>query len=104
MSIRATGSQSAVVTATGPDLGALFVALLNAVLARQDIDRQFFRSFTLDSLEQTDTAWLASGTLVGEPIDLVRHSLGNEVKAATYSGLRVVECPSQTILRCVLDI
>ena len=92
------------VTATAIDLGALFVALLNAVIAEQDISGHFFQSFRLDGLARRDADWQAWGTLVGEPIDLARHAVGNEVKAATYAGLLVRDEPGAVSVRCVLDL
>jgi SHS2 domain-containing protein len=92
------------VTAEGSDPGGLFVALLNAVLAERDIAGHFFRSFRIDRLEQSDDHWRVEGVLWGEPVDLKRHSVGNEVKAATYSGLRFTDEPDSKTLRCILDI
>ncbi len=92
------------VSAEGADLGSLFVALLNAVLAQQDITGNFFSTFELDSLETSDGRIRAAGRLRGEPVDMVRHGIASEVKAATYSGLRVVEEPGRVLLRCLLDI
>jgi SHS2 domain-containing protein len=92
------------VSAEANDPGGLFVALLNAVLAERDIAGQFFRSFRIDRLEAKDGRWRVEGVLWGEPVDLTRHSVGNEVKAATYSGLRFTDEPGKKTLRCILDI
>lgn len=92
------------VEAEGTDLGSLFVALLNAVLAQRDITGQFFQKFELDRLAKENGTLHASGTLWGEPVDLDRHDVATEVKAATYSGLRVVDEPDRVLLRCLLDI
>lgn len=92
------------VSAEGADLGGLFVALLNAVLAQRDISGHFFQTFELDRLEDTDGRLHAEGRLLGEPVDLSRHDVANEVKAATYSGLRAIEEPDHVLLRCLLDI
>ncbi|MDI3340111.1 MAG: archease [Sphaerobacter sp.] len=92
------------VEAEGDDLGALYVALLNAVIAERDIAGHLFHDFRLDALERTGDGWRARGTLTGEPIDPARHEIGTEVKAATYAGLRVEERPDGVTLRCVLDL
>jgi SHS2 domain-containing protein len=92
------------VSAEGLDPAGLFVALLNAVLAERDIAGHFFHSFRLDRLERGD-GWLrVEGRLLGEPVDLSRHVTGNEIKAATYSGLQFTEEAGTITLRCVLDI
>lgn len=92
------------VTAEGSDLGGLFVALLNAVLARRDISGQFFCKFDLETLEADSKRLKVAGTLWGEPVDTERHDIATEVKAATYSGLRVIDEPGHVTLRCLLDI
>ncbi|MDW7982622.1 MAG: archease [Thermomicrobium sp.] len=92
------------VHASGEDAGALYVALLNAVLAAVDIHGMFFRDFRLDRLERVDDHWAVEGTLSGEPIDLARHAVEIEVKAATYGGLLAEERETGWRLRCVLDL
>lgn len=92
------------VEASGEDPGSLFVALLNAVLAAVDVHRMFFRDFELTRLEQVDNQWVAEGRLYGEPIDLGRHAVEIEVKAATYGGLLAERTESGWRLRCVLDL
>ncbi len=92
------------VEASGEDPGSLFVALLNAVLAAVDVHRMFFRDFELTRLEQVENQWVAEGRLYGEPIDLGRHAVEIEVKAATYGGLLAERTESGWRLRCVLDL
>lgn len=92
------------ISAVADDPGALFVTFLNAILTEQDIKRWFFHSIRVDTVEQVGGVWRATATLWGEPIDLERHAVGNEVKAATYSGLDVDIQPDRTRVRCVLDI
>jgi len=92
------------VEASGADPGALFVALLNAVLAAVDVNRMFFRDFAITRLERVDDHWVVEGKLVGEPIDLERHAVEIEVKAATYGGLVAEQTERGWRLRCVLDL
>jgi SHS2 domain-containing protein len=96
--------QAVPVQATASDPGSLFVALLNAVLAAVDLHGMFFRDFELTHLEQVDDHWVVEGTLWGEPIDLNRHAVEIEVKAATYGGLLAEENEVGWRLRCVLDL
>jgi SHS2 domain-containing protein len=96
--------QAAPVQATASDPGSLFVALLNAVLAAVDLHGMFFRDFESRHLEQVDDHWVVEGTLWGEPIDLNRHAVEIEVKAATYGGLLAEENEAGWRLRCVLDL
>lgn len=92
------------VQASGDDPGALYVALLNAVLAAVDLHGMFFRDFELTRLDRVDDHWVAEGTLYGEPIDLERHAVEIEVKAATYGGLLAEQTDTGWRLRCVLDL
>jgi SHS2 domain-containing protein len=96
--------QAVPVQVTASDPGSLFVALLNAVLAAVDLHGMFFRDFELTHLEQVDDHWVVEGTLWGEPIDLNRHAVEIEVKAATYGGLLAEENEAGWRLRCVLDL
>jgi SHS2 domain-containing protein len=96
--------QAVPVQATASDPGSLFVALLNAVLAAVDLHGMFFRDFESRHLEQVDEHWVVEGTLWGEPIDLNRHAVEIEVKAATYGGLLAEENEAGWRLRCVLDL
>jgi len=96
--------QAVPVQATASDPGSLFVALLNAVLAAVDLHGMFFRDFELTHLEQVDDHWVVEGTLWGELIDLKRHAVEIEVKAATYGGLLAEQNEAGWRLRCVLDL
>jgi SHS2 domain-containing protein len=99
-----TGRDTTTISASATDPAALLVAFLNAILAEQDIRRWFFNSLRVDSVEETSGTWRVEATLWGEPIDLERHEVANEVKAATYAGLRAELTPGHVLLRCVLDI
>ncbi|MBO9351302.1 MAG: archease [Thermomicrobium sp.] len=96
--------QAVPVQVTASDPGSLFVALLNAVLAAVDLHGMFFRDFELTHLEQVDDHWVVEGTLWGELIDLNRHAVEIEVKAATYGGLLAEQNEAGWRLRCVLDL
>ncbi len=92
------------IEASGDDPGSLYVALLNAVLAAVDLQRMFFRDFEVTRLERVDDHWVVEGRLYGEPIDLSRHAVEIEVKAATYGGLLSEQTETGWRLRCVLDL
>ncbi len=96
--------ETVTVEASGEDPGALFVALLNAVLAAVDLHGMFFRDFEVTRLERVNEHWIVQGNLIGEPIDLQRHDVEIEVKAATYGGLSVEQDEAGWRLRCVLDL
>jgi SHS2 domain-containing protein len=47
---------------------------------------------------------MLEGVAHGEALDLSRHSVHTEVKAATYAGLDYRQSSGQHILECVLDL
>ncbi len=96
--------EAVTIEASGEDPASLFVALLNAVLATVDLQRMFFRDFEVTRLERVDGHWVVEGRLYGEPIDLSRHAVEIEVKAATYGGLLGEQTDKGWRLRCVLDL
>lgn len=92
------------ISASGSDPGSLYVDLLNAVLAAKDINGHFFDDITIRRLEEQDDEWELNGWLSGEPVDLSRHAVDSDVKAATYGGLLVRHDDDGWLLRCVLDL
>ena len=69
-----------------------------------EIHRALWQSAHVTHLERTGAEWTLRGTARGEPLDLARHTLYTEVKAATYAGLSYRQQAGQHILECVLDL
>jgi SHS2 domain-containing protein len=92
------------IEASGSDAGSLYVDLLNAVLAAKDIHNAFFHDIEITSLDDTDGNVLVQCRLSGEAIDLTRHEVDSDVKAATYGGLLVRHDEDGWLLRCLLDL
>lgn len=101
-SVRAT--ETCEIEASGSDPGSLFVDLLNAVLAAKDIENAFFHDIEITSLHEQFGGLHITCRLTGEPVDLQRHVVESDVKAATYGGLRVQHDDNGWLLRCVLDL
>jgi SHS2 domain-containing protein len=91
-------------TAEGDDPGSLYVSLLNAAIAAVDIHGMFFRDIIVSELTQDAGSWTVHAELIGETIDLKRHEVDSDVKAATYGGLLAEEIEHGWRLRCVLDL
>jgi SHS2 domain-containing protein len=92
--------QSHTVLAEGVSLEGLLVAWLNELIYLHDANETLFRRFDItafDGRRLEAKAW-------GEPVDLDRHSLGTEVKAATYHLAQVKEGPSGWEVRVILDV
>jgi SHS2 domain-containing protein len=81
------------------DLEGLFVAWLNSLLAKSDLQKLIFSEFKvkIQGLRLT-------GTAMGEPFDFSRHQRGAEVKGATFTELAVRQDGDWWIAQCVVDV
>lgn len=83
------------------DQPSLFVEWLNQLLATADIKRWLFSNFEV----KIENGRSLRGKAWGEPINLKKHTLLTEVKAATYSQLKVELQPDgQWAAQCVVDV
>lgn len=86
-------------------IDTLFVAWLNALIVRKDVDGMVYARFdpvtiktiAPDEYRLTATAW-------GEPLDPERHDPKVDVKAATYSELRCERTERGYEVECVVDL
>lgn len=92
------------VACSATDIPALFCEWLNELLYLAEIHRALWASAHVTHLEQAGSEWTLRGMVYGEPLDLARHTLHTEVKAATYAGLAYRQNQGQHILECVLDL
>lgn len=69
------------------DRETLLVAWLNELLYLYDSNDMLMRRFELSELEETSL----KGRAFGEPIDMGRHRLKTDIKAATYHMLKLKE-------------
>jgi len=86
------------------DLGSLLVEMLNELLAIRDIEGVFFSDLRLSPIERSPDGCSLKGFAIGERMDLAKHEVGMEVKAATYFGLKVEREDGSYIAQCVLDV
>jgi len=91
------------IEARSDTLEGLLVAWLGDLLAKRDVLAMMFSRFAV-RIEAEDGRWRLSGRAWGEGIAPERHRLGVEVKAATYSGVRVEKRASDYIAQCVVDL
>jgi SHS2 domain-containing protein len=90
------------VTAEADDLESLFVEWLNELVAQKDIVELVFSEFSVD-IKENETI-LLTGKARGEPLDVKKHEIRTEVKAATYFGLKSGIKDEKYFFQCVLDI
>jgi SHS2 domain-containing protein len=86
-----------------PDEEALFVEWLNALLAQKDVEDMFFSDFMV-SIERVQETFVLTGVAKGERTNPEKHHLKIEVKAATYSQLKIEKSGKMFRAQCVVDV
>ena len=76
---------------------------LGDVIFLKDTASLLLRAETLH-VEAASLPYRASGTLLGEPIDRVRHEMVADVKAVTWYGLRVEHAAGEWHVHATLDV
>jgi SHS2 domain-containing protein len=87
------------VSCEAPDMDYLFVEWLNNLLSVSHLSGKIFSSFKVEIKDNK-----LRGTAWGEKIDASRHKLMTEVKAATYSMLKVSKEDDVYVAQCVVDV
>ncbi|MEM7819608.1 MAG: archease [Candidatus Aenigmatarchaeota archaeon] len=84
------------------DDAGLFIEFLNTLLAEADINRFFFSDFKIKI--KKNNKYKLSGYAFGEKRNPEKHELKLEVKAATFSQLKVEKSGDKFIVQCVVDV
>lgn len=84
---------------SAPDKETLFVEWLNEILAQASLREMVFSDFKVDSLRGDSL----KGYALGEKLDRRKHRLNVEVKAATYSMLKVYK-NREYVAQCIVDV
>lgn len=90
------------ISASAQDESGLLIEWLNQLLAQKDIKEMMFSSFSVNITKKGDK-FILSGIAKGEPVS-EKHHLKLEVKAATYSQLRVWREDKNYKAQCVVDV
>ncbi len=88
------------VKAQGESLEELFLDWLNGLLAQAGIENLVLAEFSC----QIKPGYVLRGSAWGERIDPERHELGEEVKGATYTLLKVEKTDGLWVAQCVVDV
>ena len=80
------------------DYEGLFIEWLNTLLSEMDLRRMLFSTFSL-----TLNSYMLHGEAFGEKIDKSKHVITGEVKAATYSSLKLEE-KNGKMIQCIVDV
>lgn len=86
----------------GHDLHSLLYNFLDEWLFQFNAEGFVCRRVKVTHLDRT--LWTVASEGVGEPFELGRHPQGIEVKAITYSALRVTETAERTDVLVIVDI
>ena len=82
----------------------LLVEWLNALIAEADHKGMAFASFQIQELRKVGTGYYLKGIAIGETLDPKRHNVKIEVKAATYSQLKVEFRRDKVMVQCIVDV
>ncbi len=88
----------------GNDLEGLLVEWLNELLYLKDRKEMFFSEFEVGSIGEENGKFILKGTVKGDKIDLAKQNVKVEVKAATYSGLKVEKIDGHWAAECIVDV
>ncbi|PIU75734.1 hypothetical protein COS75_02655 [Candidatus Pacearchaeota archaeon CG06_land_8_20_14_3_00_35_12] len=85
----------------------LFVEFLNALLAQASIHQMIFSKFKVEKISKGKQLEL-NGSAWGETLDVKKHKPHDEVKAATYSQLKVekkkIKAREMWVSQCIVDV
>jgi SHS2 domain-containing protein len=93
-----------VVRCDAPDLELLFAEFLNELLFQREIGGLLLSTCQVEELGQGPEGWHLVALAWGESLDPDHHEILTEVKAATYSGLKVFRQNGQYVVQCVVDV
>lgn len=82
----------------------LLIEWLNALIAEADCKEMAFANFQIQDLRNVGTGYYLKGLAIGESLDKERHNIKIEVKAATYSQLKVEFRRDKVMVQCVVDV
>ncbi len=89
--------------AEGDSLEELFLDWLNVLLSEAGMENIIFSEFGC-RIQRHKGDFKLFGWAAGEGVDDTRHELGQEVKGATYTMLKVEKTDGLWLAQCVVDV
>jgi len=86
------------------DQEQLLIKFLNELLYLKDTKEMFFSEFKVSKIYRKKETWFLEGRAKGEKIDPKSLAFKTEVKAATYSGLKIIKERGKFIAQCIVDV
>ncbi len=84
-------------------MDTLFVEWLGELILLKDITGLVFSDFEA-KIGQGEGIFEIEGKAFGEPLDIKKHGIKTEVKAATYQGVKFEEKEGKYYAQCVVDV
>ncbi|MBN2127017.1 MAG: archease [Candidatus Diapherotrites archaeon] len=82
----------------------LLVNYLNELLYIMDSKDYLFKRIEVKSILEKEAKFFLKAECFGEKLDFSKHELKTEVKAATYSGLKIQKKNNEFIAECIADV
>ena len=86
------------------DKEALIFDFLSELLYIFDVDGFVFNSVNIEPIRQIKTHYLLNAKLEGEKFSREKHEIGTEVKAITYSFMKIEEKEERVEIYMIFDI
>lgn len=96
--------ESVAVHCQARDVETLLVEFLNELLFQREARGLLLSSCHVNEIRQNAERWYLDALAWGEPLDLGRHEIRTEVKAATYAALKVGRQGGLYVAQCVVDV
>ncbi len=97
-------SEKKTIHATGRDQPELLVNFLSEILFHFDADNFAFQKLTVEKLYLSKGNWHILATAAGEAFSPQKHHPGTEVKAITYSYLKIEKDGDRHVIEVIFDI
>ncbi|TXT66151.1 MAG: Protein archease [Promethearchaeota archaeon] len=92
------------ITLEAEDKEALLFDFLSEFLFIFDVEKLVFSFIEVESIKKTRESFIIDAQLRGEEFNKEVHEVGTEVKAITYSYMKIEEKDDEVIIELVLDI
>ncbi|MBD3338418.1 MAG: archease [Candidatus Lokiarchaeota archaeon] len=86
------------------DKEALLFDFLSEFLYIFDVENLIFKTVKVNYIKKTNSNYEISAIAKGEKFNLEKHEIGTEVKAITYSQMKIEENEEKTEINLVVDI
>ncbi len=92
------------ITINADSIENLLIKYLNEVISQMDLNEMVFKKIEVKKIFEKQKKFFLNAVCFGENIDFGKHLLKTEVKAATYSGLKIFEKNKKFIAECIVDV